>query len=171
MKNNEININQHDLVFYFFNIAGFTISNNIVIDNDTRQPITYNGKYITYNPESTTVIGHSMVQLDVTKNNKINEILFNYWSAKQPINDRYVRFFNLMHSTNRHSQASEAMIEMMDLDEYKQPCGESVRYETPGMMANDVIAFAYLITVIEEADTTDILQLNQQYLNYYKQGA
>ena len=171
MKTAEFNINQHDLVFYFFNIAGFTISNNIVIDNDTKQPVIYNGKYITYNPESTTIVGHSMVQLDVTKNNKINEVLFNYWCAKQAINDRYVRFFNLTHSNSRRSQASEAMMEIMELDECKQPCGESVRYETPGMMANDVIAFSYLITIIDEADTKDILALNEQYLKYNKLGA
>lgn len=167
MKQTEAIINQHNLVYTFFNLAGFTISNNIVIDSDTRQPITYNGKYIYYNPQSTTIIGHSMVQLDLTRNNKINETLFNYWCSKQHMFGRYVRFFNVFTSNVKTSQAAEVLMEIMELDDVtRKPIGESERISSDGMRANETIAFCYVIAKLNGDDLSDVLELDEEYKQY-----
>lgn len=164
----ELEIDQHNLVFTFFNLAGFTLSNNIVIDTDTGQPITYNGKYIYYNPNNDIIIGHSMVQLDLTRNNKVNETLFNYWCAKQHLNGKYVRYFNIFNIGNKTSQATEISMEIMDLDHItRQPIGTPEKYTSDGYKANSVIAFCYVIAQIEDCDLDDVIALNTEYTAYY----
>lgn len=168
----EIEINQHNLVFTFFNLAGFRLNNNIIIDGDTGHPITYNGKYIYYNPNNDIIIGHSMVQLDLTKNNKINETLFNYWCAKQHIHGRYVRYFNIFNTSNKMSQSTEIVMEISELDPTtRQPVGTPEKYTSDGYKANSVIAFCYVIAQIEDCELDDVMELNTEYTKYYDYNA
>lgn len=161
-------INQRDLAYYFLSVAGFNVINGIVIDGDTKQPIlhqTHNGpKYIYYNPDG-KINTYSMIELDVSKNNKVIETLFNYWCGKQRVfNNYYIKYFNIYHkNNNKHSKdmRSEVIIWYKNIVD-GNPYGEELK-ESSGVMANDAMAFSYLITKIEERDINEILTINEFY--------
>ena len=110
-KNNAPNPSYEELGYYFIRVGGFFVQNGILMDNESRQPIMYPSykgpQYIAYPPQANTSPNVNVISLDVMRNTKVIEFLFNFWCSKQPYtNEKYIKYSNLYSMTRWKSNLS-----------------------------------------------------------------
>lgn len=167
-KNNVPNPSYEELGYYFIRVGGFFVQNGILMDNETRQPVMYPSykgpQYIAYPPQANTSPNANVISLDVMRNTKVIEFLFNFWCSKQPYtNEKYIKYSNLYRTEAQPKGFPKSYVKACVCE--ADGSGESWMVESE-MMNNDALAFASIMTQVEELDEEELKKLNKLYDNY-----
>ena len=156
-----------DLGYYFIRVGGFYVQNGVIMDNESRKPVMYPSykgpQYIAYPPQN-SVSAINMISLDVMRNTKVVEFLYNFWCSKQPYtNEKLIKFSNLYRTEATANSFPKSYVSACVCN--SDGSGESWMITTE-KMNNDALAFASIMTQVEELDEEELVELNKKYDNY-----